>query len=86
MFVCLIMLLCRWMMFLLVKRLLGENVIALMWTQKIINWGLGLLFSISAAASAIIFVQWTNGRCDSVAGYWNSFYGVFSTLLLQIMF
>ena len=61
MFVCLIMLLCRWMMFLLVKRLLGENVIALMWTQKIINWGLGLLFSISAAASAIIL---SSGRME----------------------
>lgn len=61
MFVCLIMLLCRWMIFLLVKRLLGENVIALMWTQKITNWGLGLLFSISAAASAIIL---SSGRME----------------------
>lgn len=54
MFICLIMLLCRWALFLVVKRLLQKHVIGLIWSQKIINWGLGLLFSISAAASAII--------------------------------
>lgn len=61
MFVCLIMLLCRWALFLVVKRLLQKHVIGLIWSQKIINWGLGLLFSISAAASAIIL---SSGRME----------------------
>ena len=61
MFVCLIMLLCRWVLFLVVKRLLQKHVIGLIWSQKIINWGLGLLFSISAAASAIIL---SSGRME----------------------
>lgn len=61
MFVCLIMLLCRWALFLVVKRLLQKDVIGLIWSQKIINWGLGLLFSISAAASAIIL---SSGRME----------------------
>lgn len=60
-FVCLIMLLCRWALFLVVKRLLQKHVIGLIWSQKIINWGLGLLFSISAAASAIIL---SSGRME----------------------
>ena len=60
-FVCLIMLLCRWALFLVVKRLLQKHVIGLIWSQKIINWGLGLLFSISAAASAIIL---SSGRTE----------------------
>lgn len=61
MFVCLIMLLCRWALFLVVKRLLQKHVIGLIWSQKIINWGLRLLFSISAAASAIIL---SSGRME----------------------
>lgn len=61
MFVCLIMLLCRWALFLVVKRLLQKHVMGLIWSQKIINWGLGLLFSISAAASAIIL---SSGRME----------------------
>ena len=61
MFVCLIMLLCRWALFLVVKRLLQKHVIGLIWSQKIINWGLGLLFSISAAASAVIL---SSGRME----------------------
>lgn len=61
MFVCLIMLLCRWALFLVAKRLLQKHVIGLIWSQKIINWGLGLLFSISAAASAIIL---SSGRME----------------------
>ena len=61
MFVCLIMTLCRWALFLVVKRLLQKHVIGLIWSQKIINWGLGLLFSISAAASAIIL---SSGRME----------------------
>lgn len=61
MFVCLIMLLCRWALFLVVKRLLQKHVIGLIWSQKIINWGLGLSFSISAAASAIIL---SSGRME----------------------
>lgn len=60
-FVCLIMLLCRWALFLVVKRLLQKHVMGLIWSQKIINWGLGLLFSISAAASAIIL---SSGRME----------------------
>ena len=69
MFVCLIMLLCRWMMFLLVKRLLGGNVIALMWTQKIINWGLGLLFLICAAASSSIGIPFMENFQIAAADY-----------------
>lgn len=61
MFVCLIMLLCRWALFLVVKRLLQKHIIGLIWSQKIINWGLRLLFSISAAASAIIL---SSGRME----------------------